>query len=57
MQERASAVQIIFKLNFSQTTYLITNDLKSVKSELQENTFVNLAWRSTYAQLKDLPVL
>jgi len=43
IQERSSAAQIILQLSFSQTPPLIINDLKHVKSELQENTFVNLA--------------
>lgn len=47
MQERSSAAQIILKLSFSQTAQLIINDLKNVRSKLQENTFVNLAWKST----------
>lgn len=38
MQERSWAAQIILKLSFSQTMYLIINDVKSVRSELQENT-------------------
>lgn len=46
MQQRSSAAQIILRLTFSQTTYLIINDLKGVKCELQD-MFVNLARRST----------
>lgn len=42
MLERSSAAQIILKLSFSQSTYLIINDLKGVKSEFQD-MFVNLA--------------
>lgn len=45
MQGRSSAAHIILKLSFSQTTYLIINDLEGVKSELQD-MFVNLARRS-----------